>query len=163
MLALKCANWFYCARSELSNILAKQTLYIKPKSLHYTYITSNHFDYTLSRSIEADQLITNANFCIEAKTSYRYFLDNTYSIISDYNLPREKAYSVKNSNRIQYPMASYKNRKEEKSEKPNHRRSQNKYHSGRFRRGGVWHEHKCKWCGLYYIHLHPMKFYGHSQ
>ena len=31
------------------------------------------------------------------------------------------------------------------------------------KRGGVWHEHKCKWCGVYYAHLHPMRYHDHPQ
>ena len=29
--------------------------------------------------------------------------------------------------------------------------------------GGVWHEHKCKWCSKCYAHLHPMKYHDHPQ
>ena len=42
-----------------------------------------------------------------------------------------------------------------RNEKPRRGRQSN--------RGGVWHEHKCKWCGLYYAHFHPMKYYDHPQ
>ena len=34
---------------------------------------------------------------------------------------------------------------------------------GKERRRGIWHEHKCRWCKLYYVHLHPMRYPDHSQ
>ena len=163
MLALKSFNWFYCVRNELSNLLANQTLSIKQQSFYNTCIFPRRFPHILSRSIDADQLITNTNVAIESKTRYQYLLDNTYNIICYFHLRRENYFRLKNKNWIEYQMASYKDYKEETGEKRNRRKSRNKHHSGRFRRGGVWHEHKCKWCGFYYVHFHPMKFYGHSQ
>ena len=34
---------------------------------------------------------------------------------------------------------------------------------GKERRRGIWHEHKCRWCKLNYVHLHPMRYSDHSQ
>ena len=48
-----------------------------------------------------------------------------------------------------------KKKQSRRNEKPRRGRQSN--------RGGVWHEHKCKWCGLYYAHFHPMKYYDHPQ
>ena len=37
-------------------------------------------------------------------------------------------------------------------------------HTGRKeKRRGIWHEHKCRWCKFYYVHLHPMRYPDHSQ
>ena len=38
-----------------------------------------------------------------------------------------------------------------------------KQYIGKERRRGIWHEHKCRWCKLYYVHLHPMRYPDHSQ
>ena len=38
-----------------------------------------------------------------------------------------------------------------------------KHTGGKERWRGVWHEHKCRWCKLYYVHLHPMRYPDHSQ
>ena len=61
-------------------------------------------------------------------------------------------------------MARHTYREEPENKKKQHSRRNEKYPKGRqSNRGGVWHEHKCKWCGLYYAHFHPMKYYDHPQ
>ena len=61
-------------------------------------------------------------------------------------------------------MARHTYREEDINQEKRHWRRSEKRRGGRkSSRGGVWHEHKCKWCGVYYAHLHPMRYYDHPQ
>ena len=65
--------------------------------------------------------------------------------------------------RILHQMAPTRYARNDSNKNTNQNWSGIKHTGGKERRSGIWHEHKCRWCKLYYVHVHPMRYPDHSQ